>query len=131
MSDKDILDIASRTKLQHADLHNLFLELGIDDADVENAERMADSRDFKLQANKVLKMWRTSNGRNATRRAVINALMECGLVEAKEILEEKWGLVTQGKFLGNDILFMILNVEIATVLMYLSQIMAKQQYIEN
>ena len=98
VSDKDISDITYKTKLQHADLHHLFSELGIDDADVENAERMADSRDFRLQAKKVLKMWRTKNGRNATRRAVINALIECELIDAKEILEKKWGLVAQGKF---------------------------------
>ena len=99
VSDKDIFAITYKTKLEHAELHYLFAELGIDDADVENAERMADTKDFKLQARKVLKMWRTNNGRNATRKAIIDALTECDLIEAKEILEEKWTLVVQGKFL--------------------------------
>ena len=99
MSNKDIVIITSKAKLQSDDLHNLFSELDIEDTDVEKAEKMADSRDFKLQANKVLKMWRTKNGKKATRKAIINALTECNLIEAKEILEEKWGLVIQGKFL--------------------------------
>ena len=120
MSDKDIFDITNKTKLLHSDLHNLFSELGIEDTDVENAERIADSRDFKLQAKKVLKMWRTKNGRNATRKAVIDALMECGLVEAKEILEEKWGLIAKGKYFSNDMLafiYAIPNLDIASALL--------------
>ena len=100
VTDKDIFDITSKAKLQHADLHNLFSGLGIDDTDVENAERIADTKDFKLQARKVLKMWRTKNGQSATRKAIIDALTECDLIEAKEILEEKWGLIAQGKFLN-------------------------------
>ena len=99
VSDKDISAITYKTKLQHAELHFLFYELGIADADVENAKRMADSKDFRLQANKVLQMWRTKNGKNATRNAIIDALTECDLKEAKEILEEEWTLVAQGKFL--------------------------------
>ena len=96
MSDTDIVDITCKTKLLHAQLHHMFNELNIHAADIENAERSTDSRDFKLQANRILKMWRSSNGRNATRRRIINALIECGFIEAKEILEEKWGFLTQG-----------------------------------
>ena len=107
VSDKDIFDITRKTKLTHADLHNLFSELGIDDTDVENAERMADSRDFQLQAKNVLKMWRTKNGRNATRKAIIDGLTECDFKEAKEILEEKWGLFIQGKVSSNGLIFIL------------------------
>ena len=97
LSDKDILDII-KAKLSRAELHRLFLELGISDTDVENAERIADSRDIGLQANKVLKMWREKIGKNATRRRIINALTECSFMDAKEILEEKWSLIVQGKY---------------------------------
>ena len=98
LSDRDIHDITTKTKLSHAQLHHLFHELDIADNDVENAERIADSRDFQLQANKVLKMWRAKIGNNATRRRIIDALTECSFNEGKAILEEKWGLTVQGKY---------------------------------
>ena len=64
--------------------------------EIEAAERLADTTDFRLQAIKVLKSWRSKCGREATRKAVISALQECKLKEAKEILEQKWNLDSQG-----------------------------------
>ena len=92
VTNKNISDITNKTKLEHKDLRKLFTELDIDSNDVENAERTADTRDFKLQAQKVLRMWRENNGRRATRRRILDALEECNFIDAKETLEKKWGI---------------------------------------
>ena len=89
LSDKDIHDVASKAKLCHDDLQHLFWELGLESHEIEVAQRLDDTRDFKLQAMKVLKSWKSKCGGEATRKAVISALQECDLKEAKEILEQK------------------------------------------
>ena len=107
VSNRDICDITVKANLSHAQLQKLFDELDIDDTAVEKAKRNADTQDFQLQANKVLKEWRTNNGRSATRKRIIDALIECRYTEAKEILEEKWGLVVQGKYLKFSVDFFL------------------------
>ena len=97
LSDKDIWDIASKTNLLHADLQRLFHALDMSDPEIENAERNTDSKDIALRARKVLKVWRMKNGRNACRRRILDALLECSLVDAKEILEKTWSFVHEGK----------------------------------
>ncbi|XP_072016013.1 NLR family CARD domain-containing protein 4-like [Amphiura filiformis] len=90
VSDRDIKDVASNAKLLHDQLRHLFVQLGIKASDRENAERRADTRDFKLQAIEVLRSWRQSKGEKATRKAILHALRKCHLMEAREILVEKW-----------------------------------------
>ena len=97
VSDRDILDITSKTNLLYADLQHLFHTLDMSDPEIENAERNTDSRDVLLRANKVLKVWRMKNGKNAYRRRILDALLVCGLVDAKETLEKTWSLVHEGK----------------------------------
>ncbi|XP_072017961.1 uncharacterized protein [Amphiura filiformis] len=90
VSDNDINDVVYKTHLGRNLLQRLFHQLGITTSDIEYAERMADTRDFKLQSIQVLHFWRQSNGEKATRKAIINALIECNLIEAKEMLVRKW-----------------------------------------
>ena len=103
MSDKDIWDITSKTKLLHADLQRMFHALDMSLPEIENAERNTDAGDVTLRARRVLNDWRKKNGRNACRRRIIVALLECGLVDAIEILQETWDLAPQGKafFISN------------------------------
>ena len=96
LSDRDIRDAACKTKLSHAELRHLYLELDIDDTDVERAEGEEKLDDFKLKAIKVLKLWRNKNGNRANRSAILaalNELNELEFIKAKEILEEKWAVV--------------------------------------
>ena len=97
VSDKDIQDITSKANLEHADLQRMFHTLSMTHAEIENAERNTDSRDVTLRARRVLNEWRKKNGRNACRRRICDALSECSLVDAKEILEATWGIAPQGK----------------------------------
>ena len=62
------------------------------ESDIENAEQNANTTDVHLKARKVLSSWREQNGQSATRRTIIDALTECELNNAKEILAEKWGI---------------------------------------
>ena len=96
MSDRDIQDITSKIGLLHADLQCLFHALDMSDSEIENAARYVDSRDVTLQARRVLIEWRMKNGRDASRRKILDALLECDLVDAKETLEKTWSLVHEG-----------------------------------
>ena len=90
MSDKDISDVACEAELTYAELHHLYGELELSDADIENQERISDTKDFKLQAERVLKHWRQIKGMEATREKMLNALKECKYERAKAILEKRW-----------------------------------------
>ncbi|XP_072041412.1 uncharacterized protein [Amphiura filiformis] len=94
VSDCDITDIACKANLERDDLKHLFNELGMEGSAIENAEGRADTKDFQLQSIRVLKTWRQTNGEKGTRKAVVEALEECSLVEAKEILVDKWSHVS-------------------------------------
>ena len=96
VSDKDIRDVASKAELTHAELRHLYGELELSQADIENQERMADTRDFMLQAEHVLKHWRQKTGKEATKEKLLDTLQECKLNRAKGILEEKWNLTVKG-----------------------------------
>ena len=97
VSDKDIRDIAKEAELTFADLHNLYGKLDLSDAEIETQERIADTGDFMLQAERVLTYWRQKNGKEATRRKLLTALEECKCYKAKEILENRWMSLLQGR----------------------------------
>ena len=88
--------MTSNAGLQHNHLENLFVELELRADEIENAKRLADTNDFKLQAASVLRFWRETNGNAATKQGIINALEVCQLCDAVEILQEKWNLQTKG-----------------------------------
>ena len=92
VSDKDIRDVARNAELTRAELENLYSVLEITQPDIENQQGIADTRDFMLQAVRVLKHWRQKNGKDATRQKVLDALHECEYKRSKELLEEIWKL---------------------------------------
>ncbi|XP_072048219.1 uncharacterized protein [Amphiura filiformis] len=96
-ADKDLRDVAMNAGLSHADLQNLFIELGIAQPDIERGERNANSLDFQIRSYHVLLLWKSSNGRKDKRKKILDALVECELGEAKELLEEKWSRTPEVK----------------------------------
>ena len=99
VSDHDLHDIAYNFKLLRDQLQRLYRVLGLDTSCITNAERQADSRDYKLQGVWVLQTWRQSFGEKATRRTVIEALHKCRLINAKEKLIKHWTIKSQGKYI--------------------------------
>ena len=99
MSDQDILDVANKAELTYAELHNLYGELRILQVDIENQERIANTNDFTIQAQFVLKRWRQMNGDSATRKVILEALQESRCNRAKQILKKKWGIAEKGRSL--------------------------------
>ena len=98
MSDKDIQDIASKAELTYSELHHLYGELDIAQSDIENQERIAETKDFTIQAQFVLRRWRQINGDNATRKVILEALTECRFNRANEILKRKWEISEEGGY---------------------------------
>ena len=97
VSDKDIRDIAREADLTNADLHNLYGVLVLSDVEIENQERIADTGDFMLQAERVLTYWRQKNGKEATRNTLLNALLLCDCYDAMKILEDRWISLIEGR----------------------------------
>ncbi|XP_072022993.1 uncharacterized protein [Amphiura filiformis] len=96
ISETDLSDVARKAELGWDDLNHIFVELGLKGPDIENAVRKADTKDFQLQSINVLRFWRHTNGEGATREAIIEALEACKLIEAKEILLDKWANTCPG-----------------------------------
>ncbi|XP_072016939.1 NLR family CARD domain-containing protein 4-like [Amphiura filiformis] len=95
VTDSDINDVSGNANLLHHQLQQLYIQLGLKASTIENAERGSDSKYPMHQAIHVLRSWRQSNGVKATRKAIIDALIECSLIEAKDILVNKWTLTFQ------------------------------------
>ena len=70
------------------DLQDLYVELGITDVMVQNAEY--GERDSELRSRKVLKEWRKQRPYEATKIAIIEGLQKCRNKEASRALMEKW-----------------------------------------
>ena len=88
VSSRDIGDVIRL--LGPVDFHELFHELNIKDADIEKEEKNADSSHPGQQARAVFNFWIKAEGKEATRKAMLDALERCGNVEDKEILEDIW-----------------------------------------
>ena len=73
------------------------MELGLPPDEIENAKRLADTKDFKLEAVSVLRSWRKTNGSAATKQAIIRALKECQYLQTVDMLCGKWGLASEGR----------------------------------
>ena len=70
-------------------LHKLFNELGIKQHDIEKAERSANTNDVDLKAKAVLRWWKKTNGRKATRDVILEALAKCQDKQKKRNLQEQ------------------------------------------
>ena len=97
LSENDIVELTDNARLQHSDLENLFILLGLQQNEIEKAKKNADTTDVKLQAASVLQSWRKSRGSDATRQVLITTLEKCGYIEAVEILQEKWKMTSTEK----------------------------------
>ena len=88
-----------KAELSYPELHHLYGELHISQADIENHERIADTKDFQIQAEFLLKRWIQKNGYNATKETILEALHEFRSNRAKHILKKKWGIAEEGRSL--------------------------------
>ena len=71
ISDSDIqkaVDELGPNELQH-----LFRNLGISQRDIEHAEVSADTKDTRLKAGAVLRWWKKTKGKDATREVLLKA----------------------------------------------------------
>ena len=55
------------------ELQHLFHNLGIPQRDIEHAEKSADTTDTRLKARAVLRRWKQTKGRAATREVLLEA----------------------------------------------------------
>ena len=69
------------------ELRKLFHELGIKQHNIAKAERSASTDDVDLKARAVLRWWKKTNGRRATREVIIKALAKCQDKETKRNLQ--------------------------------------------
>ena len=76
------------------ELQKLFHELSIKQYDIEKAERSANTDDVDLKARAVLRWWKKTNGRKATRDVILEALAKCQDKQTKLNLQEQ--LVKRG-----------------------------------
>ena len=76
------------------ELRKLFHALSIKQYDIEKAERRANTDDVDLKARAVLRWWKKTNGRKATRDVILEALAKCQDKQTKLNLQEQ--LVKRG-----------------------------------
>ena len=55
------------------ELQRLFCNLGINDRDIQHAEKSADTTDTRLKARAVLVWWKKTQGKNATLDLLLEA----------------------------------------------------------
>ena len=96
VSDKDIRDVAMKIGLKRDDLHKLYGELLLTLSEIEKEERNADTKDYSIQAVRIISFWREKNGKEATRKKILDALQMCNHNKARQMLEEKWGSTIKG-----------------------------------
>ena len=94
-SDDDLSDVIKL--LGPDDFQKLYDELQIHHRDVQKAEERSGTKDVDLKAKAVLRHWKTTQGRKASRQRILDALYRCGNIQAKENLIKIWGI--KGKFL--------------------------------
>ena len=90
MSDSELRDVA--WEVRQADLEQLYIGLGISATTVETAKFSEVNPDVRFKAYSVLKEWRTQNGTDASKAAVLTALWRCNCIDAMQLLQSKWGL---------------------------------------
>ena len=75
--------------LRPNEIHKLFHELGIRQHEIEKAERGANTDDVDLKARAVLRWWKKTNGKKATRDVILEALAKCQDKQTKLNLQEQ------------------------------------------
>ena len=90
MSDRELRDVA--WDIRQADLEQLYIGLGISSTTVEAAKFSETNPDVRFKAYAVLKEWRTRNGTDASKAAILTALWRFYCIDAMQSLQTKWGL---------------------------------------
>ena len=90
MSDTELRDVA--WLVRQADLEQLYIGLGMSATTVETAKFSEANQDVRFKAYAVLKEWRTENGTEASKAAVLTALWRYNCIDAMQSLQTKWGL---------------------------------------
>ena len=75
-----------------ADLESFFQALGLQPPDIEKEKANAGVNDVNLQARNVLRFWRKTEGKAATRKRILEALEKCEKRLAVQQLEATWKL---------------------------------------
>ena len=88
MSARDIGDVIRL--LNPNDSHELFHAINIEERDIATEKENANSTDPNIQARAVFNFWIRKEASKATRQAILDALLKCCNIEAKEILEDIW-----------------------------------------
>ena len=90
MDDSELRDVA--WLLRPDDLEQLYIELQLPTATVENAKCSEVSTDVRHKALAVLKEWRRENGSGASKTVVLRALWRDKCIDAMQSLQTKWDL---------------------------------------
>ena len=88
LKDKDITSLVD--KLGFADLCRLYLELDLNDAEVEDAQSQARAPGKLAKALQVFHKWQQREGAKATKMALLQALKECKLIDTMEKMQAEW-----------------------------------------
>ncbi|XP_072044888.1 NLR family CARD domain-containing protein 4-like [Amphiura filiformis] len=105
-SERDLDDVIEL--LDPTDLQKLFDALNIEYRYLKRAKKGAATDDADQRVKAVFRQWRKNLGHEATRQAILDALLRCGNTLAKDTLEEKWGNVEQIEhpLFGNDLILL-------------------------
>ena len=96
ISDGDVADVVDL--LDPTQLEKLYVRLGLPRSVIMTAIHEEENYgDPDLKGQSVLRRWRQIQGRNATRKAILEVLGMCGYTDVKETLDEKWSKEAVGK----------------------------------
>ena len=96
VSDEDLADVVDL--LDPTQMEKLYIRLGLPRSAIKKAiHEDGNYGDLDLKGQSVLRRWRQIEGKNATRRAILDAIDRCGNYEAVECLEGKWTAELAGK----------------------------------
>ena len=89
VSDEDLADVVEQLDL--TEMEKLYIRLGLPKSVIKKAIHAEENYgDPDLRGQSVLRRWREIQGKNASRKVLLDALGMCENYEALEILEAKW-----------------------------------------
>ena len=96
ISDEDLADVVDQ--LDPTQMEKLYIRLGLSKSVIRKAMHEDETYgDLDLQGQSVLRRWRQTKGKNATRKTILDAIETCGNYEVVENLEAKWTMEAVGK----------------------------------
>ena len=99
ISDEDLADVVDL--LDPTQMEKLYIRLGLSRSAIKKAIHEDENYgDLDLKGQSVLRRWRQIEGKNATRKVILDAIKRCGNCEAVESLKAKWTTEAAGKDSG-------------------------------